>query len=203
MKTATSHDSIENLLPYGGEAIYYPNILSQDEASGYFDILLASIAWRHDETVLMGKRIVAKREVAWYGDRAFEYAYSGSSKIALPWTPALKVLKQIAEDTAEARFNSCLLNLYHSGDEGLGWHSDNEDSLVKGATIAAISHGGERRFDLMHRKTKEKVSIMLGNGSLLAMLGATQTHWLHSLPKTAKVTEPRISLTFRLMRESG
>ncbi|HEY2574325.1 MAG TPA: alpha-ketoglutarate-dependent dioxygenase AlkB [Verrucomicrobiaceae bacterium] len=35
------------------------------------------------------------------------------------------------------------------------------------------------------------------DGSLLVMKGPTPRHWLHSLPKSKKVTMPRINLTFR------
>ncbi|HEV3326570.1 MAG TPA: alpha-ketoglutarate-dependent dioxygenase AlkB, partial [Puia sp.] len=50
-----------------------------------------------------------------------------------------------------------------------------------------------------HRKTRETVSLQLEPGSLLVMHGTTQTHWMHSLPKTAKVMQPRVNLTFRTM----
>jgi alkylated DNA repair dioxygenase AlkB len=191
----------ENLLPYDGIVTYHPSILTPDTAAEYFNRLFTSIEWKHDETVIMGKRIVTKRKVAWYADSPYEYAYSGTTKTALPWTDDLMDLRRLAEEASRAQFNSCLLNLYHNGNEGLGWHSDNEDSLVKNAAIAAISLGAERRFDLMHKKTKQKVSIMLENGSLLAMKGPTQSLWIHSLPKSSKVVEPRISLTFRRMLE--
>lgn len=35
------------------------------------------------------------------------------------------------------------------------------------------------------------------HGSLLIMKGATQSNWLHSLPKSKKISRPRINLTFR------
>jgi alkylated DNA repair dioxygenase AlkB len=191
----------ETLLPYDGIVTYHPRVLGPDAAAMYFNSLFTSVEWKHDETVIMGKKIVTKREVAWYADSPFEYAYSGTTKTALAWTDELVELRRLAEEVTDSRFNSCLLNLYHNGSEGLGWHSDNEDSLVKNAAIASISLGAERRFDLMYKKTKQKVSVTLENGSLLAMKGPTQSHWLHSLPKSTRITEPRISLTFRRMIE--
>lgn len=103
----------------------------------------------------------------------------------------------MVEKTSGVSFNSCLLNLYHNGEEGMAWHSDDERSLGKNTTIASLSFGAERKFCFKHKITKTTVSIMLGNGSLLVMKGATQTNWLHSLPKTKKVSSPRINLTFR------
>jgi len=194
---------VENLLPHDGVAVYYPRILNKDEANGFFNFLFTSIEWKHDEVVVAGRPIVTNRMVAWYGDSAYAYTYSGKTKTALPWTPELLELKRHAEKITGAKFNSCLLNLYHNGDEGVGWHSDNEDMLVKNATIASYSLGAERKFIFKHRETKENISITLENGSLLAMKGTTQSNWLHSLPKSTLVTEPRINLTFRLMVESA
>ena len=81
----------------------------------------------------------------------------------------------------------------------MGWHSDDEKSLQNECTIASLSLGAERKFLLKHKQTKQAVSVQLQNGSLLAMKGATQTNWLHSLPKTTRVSTPRINLTFRSM----
>jgi alkylated DNA repair dioxygenase AlkB len=196
-----SAEIIENVLPCDGIVSYYPEVLNVDEASEYFDRLWQNIEWQPDEVVIAGKRILTKRKVAWYGDKQFEYAYSGSMKKALEWTDELLALRELAGKIAGASFNSCLLNLYHDGTEGVGWHSDNEDELVKNGTIASFSLGAERKFMLKHRKTKETISILLEHGSLLAMKGETQTQWLHSLPKSATVKEARINLTFRRIRD--
>jgi alkylated DNA repair dioxygenase AlkB len=196
-----SLEQTENILPYDGVVTYYGAVLDLAASGRYFDLLLKTVNWRPDELVIAGKRIVTKREIAWYGDSSFLYVYSGTAKQALPWTEELLQLKELAEKTTGSRFNSCLLNLYHNGEEGLSWHSDNEDTLVKNGTIASLSLGAERKFVFKHRKTKESIPILLEHGSLLAMKGETQSHWVHSLPKTVTVTEPRISLTFRRMRE--
>jgi alkylated DNA repair dioxygenase AlkB len=193
-------EKINNLMPFDGTVTYYPGVLTQAEAYDFFDRLLNTIEWKNDETVIMGRRIVTKRMVAWYGDSPFSYTYSGTTKEALEWTAELLELRTLAEEITGAKFNSCLLNLYHNGDEGLGWHSDNEDTLVPNATIASFSLGAARQFSFRHRKSKHTISLTLANGSLLAMKGPTQSHWVHSLPKSVKVTEPRINLTFRTMR---
>lgn len=193
-------EKIENLLPYDGVVTYFGTVLDHLAADGHFDGLLRTIDWRPDEVIIAGKKIVTKRKISWYGDSAFSYVYSGTAKQAREWTSELLGLRKIVEEITEAKYNSCLLNLYHDGEEGLGWHSDNEDTLVNNGTIASLSLGAERKFVFKHRKTKESVPILLEHGSLLAMKGETQKHWAHSLPKTVKVTEPRISLTFRMMR---
>jgi alkylated DNA repair dioxygenase AlkB len=106
-------------------------------------------------------------------------------------------LKVMVEKLTGTTFNSCLLNLYHNGDEGMAWHSDDESSLGRNTVIASLSLGAERKFMLKHKVSKDTVSVMLANGSLLVMKGSTQTNWLHALPKTKKVNTPRVNLTFR------
>lgn len=194
-------DRMTNLLPYDGIAHYYKTIFSADEANYFFHQLLTFITWKHEEAVIYGKRIITKRMVAWYGDKAFAYTYSGITKQALPFTNDLVFIKKRTEETTGETYNSCLLNLYHNGEVGMGWHSDNEASLQKEAAIASVSFGSERKFSFRHKQTGETVSILLEEGSLLLMKETTQTHWHHSLPKTKKVKDARINLTFRSMKE--
>jgi len=188
---------MENLLPQDGIVNYYGKIFSEKEADFYLEKLLSTIEWKNDEAIIYGKHIITKRKAAWYGDSNYSYTYSNTTKHALPWTAELMVLKERVEELTKAKFNSCLLNLYHDGNEGMAWHSDDEKSLGKNTTIASLSFGAERKFSLKHKITKETVSVLLESGSLLVMKGSTQTHWQHSLPKTTKVKTPRVNLTFR------
>jgi len=185
------------LLPYDGIVNYYGCLLPEAIALSYRDSLLNTIPWKHDETKIFGRHIITKRKAALYGDKEFEYSYSGTNKTALPWTKELLELKTMVEEVCNSNFNSCLLNLYHSGDEGMGWHSDDEKALGKNNIIASMSLGAERRFDFRHKITKEKVSKILENGSLIVMGGTTQRYWQHCLPKTKKISVPRVNLTFR------
>jgi alkylated DNA repair dioxygenase AlkB len=190
-------DRVSNLLPKDGMVNYYGRVLASKEADQYFNSLMQNILWENDEVIIFGKHIVTKRKVAWYGDSDCSYTYSNTTKQALAWTKELSYLKQIVEELAETKFNSCLLNLYHNGNEGMGWHSDDEKSLGKNNTIASLSFGAERNFSFKHKHTKQIVSFVLEHGSLLIMKDTTQTNWLHSLPKSKSVTRPRINLTFR------
>jgi alkylated DNA repair dioxygenase AlkB len=186
-----------NLLPYDGMVQYFGPVISNSEASEYFLDLESNIPWENDEAIIFGKHIITRRMVSWYGDENFSYQYSGTTKKALLWNQTLLKLKKIVEQISNDSFNSCLLNLYHDGSEGMSWHSDNEASLGKNTTIASVSFGAERRFCFRHKQSKKNVELLLENGSLLLMKGETQTHWLHSLPKSAKIRSPRINLTFR------
>jgi len=186
-----------NLLPHDGTVIYYGRIMPQEQAHNYLKALLNNIAWKQDEAVIFGRHILTKRKVAWYGDHEFEYTYSNITKKALPWTTALLELKTIAEEITGETYNSCLLNLYHSGDEGMAWHSDGEKDLKKNGAIGSMSFGAERKFSFKHKSSKETVSLLLEHGSMLVMKDNTQTNWLHRLPPTKKIGTPRVNLTFR------
>ena len=190
-------DSIKNILPKDGTVNYFGKIFSGTEADQYLNSLLSNIEWKNDEAFILGKLIITKRKVAWYGDTGFEYSYSNRTKKALPWTQELLALKSKIETETGENFNSCLLNLYHTGEEGMAWHSDGEKDLKKDGAIGSLSFGAERKFSFKHKTTKETVSVMLEHGSLLVMKGTTQTHWLHRLPPTTKTLKPRVNLTFR------
>ena len=190
-------DSEINLLPKDGTVNYFGSIFSAEEADNYYKILLNTISWKNDEIFIFGKKIITKRKVAWYGDKEFDYTYSKITKKALLWTPELFQLKNQIEAKSGETFNSCLLNLYHSGEDGMGWHSDAEKDLKNNGAIASVSFGAERKFAFKHKETKETFSLNLEHGSLLIMKGTTQTNWLHRLPPTKKVLLPRINLTFR------
>ena len=188
-----------NLLPRDGTSIYHGRVFPDDQSSGYFSRLMGGVPWKSDEVLIFGKRIVTARKVAWYGDAGCDYTYSGTTKQALPWTNDLLDLKALAERLSGETFNSCLLNLYQNGGEGMGWHSDDEREIVRDSAIASLSFGAERRFVFRHKETQEKVELLLENGSLLVMKGETQRFWQHQLPKAARITTPRINLTFRRM----
>ena len=190
-------DNQINLLPKDGTVNYYGKIMDLNQANNYYEALLQNIEWKNDEAIIFGKHILTKRKVAWYGDTNFKYTYSKITKEALTWTKELLEIKIMIESKTGETFNSCLLNLYHDGNEGMAWHSDGEKDLKKNGAIASISLGAERKFAFKHKETKETVSMLLNHGSLLIMKDTTQTHWLHRLPPTKLIQTPRINLTFR------
>jgi alkylated DNA repair dioxygenase AlkB len=101
-----NQDRPYNLLHKDGTIDYYPNVLTDNEGSRYFDLLLQKIVWKNDGVIIFGKHIVAKRKVAWYGDSDYLYTYSNTTKQALAWIKELLELKQIVEKWTETKFNS-------------------------------------------------------------------------------------------------
>lgn len=190
-------DKSKNWLPYDGKVLYYGKIMSPNQADVYYQQLFQSLEWKNDEAIIFGKKIITKRKVAWYGNKTYPYSYSNTTKLALPWTSELVELKKLVEDTSGESFNSCLVNLYHDGSEGMAYHSDGEKDLKKDGAIASLSLGAERKLSFKHKESKERIDLHLEHGSLLMMMDKTQTHWLHRLPPTKKVNQPRINLTFR------
>ena len=186
-----------NILPQDGIALYYDKIVNDDEVKQLYDALLNNIHWENERVVMFGKEIITKRKVAFFSDPSITYRYASKTKIGLPWTDSLLTIKNRVESITKESYNACLLNLYHNGEESMGWHSDNEKEIITNSSIASLSLGASRKFSFKHKETKETASIVLASGSLLLMKGECQTHWLHRLPPTKKTSEPRINLTFR------
>jgi alkylated DNA repair dioxygenase AlkB len=186
-----------NLLPYQGVAVDYGKIFLKEECKIYFSELLDTMPWQSDVLMMFGKKIITKRKTAWVADQGVKYTYSNQTKIPIPWSRTLLEIKQKIQLTTSVEFNACLLNLYHDGKEGMGWHSDDEKELGNNPIIASMSFGSTRKFSFRHKITKEKISIDLSDGQLLLMEGETQKYWSHMLHKSVKIDEPRINLTFR------
>ena len=200
---STGPDEKVNLLPCDGVVNYFGIVMKRVDADHYLQQLLTTIEWKNDEAVIFCKHIITKRKVAWYGDAGFDYTYSNITKQALPWTKDLGELKKIVEVRTGQTYNSCLLNLYHNGDEGMAWHSDAEKTLEKNGAIASMSFGAERKFSFKHKRGNQTVSVLLQHGSLLLMKGSTQTNWLHRLPPQKGISRPRVNLTFRTIVSGG
>lgn len=160
--------------------------------------LVDELHWQQTPIRIYGREVMQPRLTAWYGDADATYRYSGVTHEPLPWHPLLSDIKTRVEHYCASTFNSVLCNYYRSGQDSMGWHSDNEPELGPTPAIASLSFGAARRFLLQHKKDKSlQWQCSLGEGDLLLMRGATQRFYRHSVPKTAKATELRINLTFR------
>ena len=189
------NNEYEVVVDQDGECLYYPNFFEEN----FFSQLKHEINWRQDQITLFGKTHDIPRLHAWYNDSGDSYEYS---KVTLPvneFTSSLKIVRSIIETKLGIYFNSCLCNLYRHGRDYAAIHSDDEPELGKNPMIASVSFGVTRKFTLKHKTNKgiEKKVIELEDKSLLLMRGSLQHHWKHELPKSLKVKEERINLTFR------
>ena len=185
------------ILKKDGLAEYLHHFYDSEESDHLYKRLLNSLSWESDEIKMFGKLVRTARKVAWVGDPECMYTYSGVQKAPQPWTKELAQMRRKLEQFTGHAYNSCLMNLYHTGDEGMGWHSDDEKELDSTAPIASLSLGARRKFTFPHKQDKTTISVFLDHGSLLIMHPPIQEHWHHSLLKTKTVTSPRINLTFR------
>lgn len=186
-----------------GEILFMRNFLSPNEAKCYFDLLQNTIRWKQEEVKFYGKTYPVPRKTAWYGYEGFNYSYSGINCFPEIWTKELVEIKsQIERFIPNEDFTSVLLNLYNNGNDKMGWHADDEKELGENPTIASVSLGETRRFDIKHKQNKDlHYKFELTSGSLLIMRGALQHNWVHQIPAQKKVKEPRINLTFRTIKK--
>ena len=182
-----------------GDVRFIADFLTRPQSDAYFAELLNLVDWSQHIIRIRGREVASPRLSAWYGDPDAHYSYSGLSLEPRPWLPVILELKTRIEAACNEAFNGVLLNLYRDGADSIGWHSDDEPELGERPVIASLSLGATRRFRLRHRRRKElePVAIDLESGSLLIMEGDTQRFWKHQVPKSKRVTEPRVNLTFR------
>ena len=192
----------DNLLPYDGKVNDFGIII--DNPNDLYSTLLADLPWQADTVTLFGKKHVTTRQIVWMGEENINYQYSGHARRAIPWSESVCQVKRHVEQALRkigitADFNSCLLNYYPSGADGMGYHADDEKELGYQPVIASLSLGATRKFVFKHKKTQDKVELYLESGQLIVMHGDTQTFWKHTITKTKTVSKGRISLTFRHM----
>ncbi|MBL4679529.1 MAG: alpha-ketoglutarate-dependent dioxygenase AlkB [Pseudomonadales bacterium] len=195
-----SSAAYQSLKLQDAEVRLFPNFFSANESDHFFNMLLAEIDWCQEEMKMYGRIHKLPRLMAWYGDSAhnLQYEFSGIRKNAIKWSEDLLQIKKRIQPHIDTKINSVLLNLYRDEKDGVAWHSDDEPELGRAPTIASISFGQEREFQLKHKKISNlRHSMILPNGSLLIMSGSTQRHWQHQIPKRTKGMTPRINLTFR------
>jgi alkylated DNA repair dioxygenase AlkB len=181
-----------NLLPYDGDVFLIEDDCAEFDWPAITRKLMDTIPWQVEIARIFGRAMPVPRLVAWFGD--ITYSYSGISHPPAPFPEVIGRLRRRAETLSSGAFNSVLCNLYRSGDDGVGWHSDDEPGLGSCPTIASLSLGAARRFQLRHRRTKHTITVNLKVGDWLIMAGQTQRFWLHQVPKMAATVAPRVNL---------
>jgi alkylated DNA repair dioxygenase AlkB len=190
-----------NLLPFDGEALFYPNFLSFRESEECFSRLFRETHWRQMPIKIYDKEMMQPRLSAFFGISRGGLDFSGAVLPVQDWTLPLSSLKLRTEEIAGVVFSHALLNLYRNGKDSVSWHRDNEESWGEDPVIGSVSLGAARTFQLRNYKDKSIMrSIELTPGSLLVMKGAIQRCWEHQVPKVNKRLGPRINITFRVLK---
>jgi alkylated DNA repair dioxygenase AlkB len=194
------HEHAQFVVDSNEQILYYRHFLDAADADRYLAALLDAVPWRQETFSIYGKVMQMPRLTAWYGDAGATYVYSGIKNEPLGWTAELAEIRADLESFLGVRFNSVLLNRYRDGNDSISWHADDERELGEQPTIASISLGAARTFQLRGEVDKKPIgSILLEHGSLLTMEGRSQVDFQHAIPKERKVLGERINLTFRVI----
>lgn len=180
------------------QMLYFADFLSIEKCEEFFQQLLSGIDWMQEEIKMFGQVHKQPRLTAWFGKGLSAYSNYSQEIYAHPWTPTALTVKNATEQKAGAVFNSALINYYRNGEDYMGFHADDEPSLGEQPIIASLSLGAERRFVVKRRSDRKTVlDIVLAQGSLLVMSGNMQRNFKHGMPKSKKISNARINLTFR------
>jgi alkylated DNA repair dioxygenase AlkB len=156
--------------------------------SSTFSTLVDSVPW--------DSRMAARRTASF--GKPYNYSQISYEATDIPWFLQGILTKLI--ETLKIPFNNCLLNYYETGDNTMGFHSDETDGLVTGTGVAIVSVGSERCISF--RSKADPTVIVPYNllpGSLLYMDAAIQEHWMHAIKRQPEAG-PRISMTWRAFR---
>jgi alkylated DNA repair dioxygenase AlkB len=183
-------------------------LLTPEESLAFFEEL-SLLHWERHVIKMFGKKIPAPRFFQWMGVPPQPKSYTGGTPITgslydetitpIAWTPAALVIKKKVEAVARETFDSLNINYYRDNKDHLGWHQDKEDEGLWTASIASVSLGAVRTFQVRKGKDGEIIPLELASGSLVVMPPGFQKDWRHRLAKTSKPCGPRINLTFRRM----
>ena len=176
---------------------YKPSFLTQDSATNIYQFLVQHIDWQQPTVRVWGQDHQVPRLQYWMGEVGKDYQYSGKIFTAAAWLPIVDKLRQQVVQTCGFEFNSVLLNWYRDGRDKMGWHADNEEELGPSPAIAMVTLGAQRSFQYKHLESQVSENLEVEHGSLLLMKPGMQEHYHHQVPPRAKVTQGRISLTFR------
>jgi alkylated DNA repair dioxygenase AlkB len=167
---------------------YAPGWLSGHES--LLQELAGSVRW-HQEERAMYERVVAVPRL---------YA-------TLPQDGGIPTVLEAARQALGVHyaedFERLSLGYYRTGKDSVAWHGDYVARRLPSATVATISVGAPRTFQLRSKAGGARVTLALGWGDLLVMGGSCQRTWEHALPKL-KQAAPRIAIMFRpVWRDPG
>lgn len=179
------------------------NMFSKEESDKLFEKCLELELVKNPKVMLYGKEATMRRSVGFFSDESIGYKYSGQMAKSIPLPKFLaKILKRVNEKF-NTDFNGILVNRYEDGTETIGAHSDDEKNLGKGSAVVGISLGAERIMRFRGKKSvlevdgKKYLDMNMPHGCVFIMKGDFQKEFTHEIPAQKKVSDVRISLTFR------
>lgn len=176
-------------LPHGAWVDHLPAWVTGSDT--VFQHLLATVDWRAERRRMYDGEVQVPRLLRWYGAGA-----------ALPH-PVLTRARRLLDEHYAAElgepFVTAGMCLYRDGRDSVAWHGDTIGRSAHSDTMVAIVSLGTPRPLLLRPRGggAQRQRFPLGHGDLLVMGGSCQRTWEHAVPKTARVTGPRISVQFR------
>jgi alkylated DNA repair dioxygenase AlkB len=152
----------------------------------------------HPEIIIFGKECNQQRSVGFYSNESTGYNYSKTLTPAKPLFYELQQLLQYVNDKFQIHCNGVLINKYENGNEYIGKHSDDENTLVKECGVISMSFGAVRNFRIRDKFTNKIVLDLptLAN-QIIQMKGDFQKEFTHEIPVSKKIKDARYSFTFR------
>jgi alkylated DNA repair dioxygenase AlkB len=160
-------------------------------ADALFERLAGVVPWRAERRVMYDRVVDVPRLLCFYAEGQ-----------ALP-DPMLTAARDALTGHYRAELGEPLctagLCLYRDGRDSVAWHGD---TIGRGGTedtvVAIVSLGTPRPLLLRPRDgSGPMIRYDVGHGDLLVMGGSCQRTWEHAVPKSSRVTGPRISVQFR------
>jgi alkylated DNA repair dioxygenase AlkB len=162
-----------------------------DGADDLFEQLAAEVPWRAERRAMYDNVVAVPRLLAFYGaGDTLPHPVLAEARDALS--------AHYAAELGEP-FTTAGLCYYRDGRDSVSWHRDRIGRGARQDTMVAILSVGASR-DLLLRPAGGGGPTLrrpLGHGDLIVMGGSCQRTWEHCVPKSARATEPRISIQFR------
>ena len=180
------------------DTLLVPDFMAADSAASLLQAALADFDWQQERFVMFGRRVTAPRLSVCFGEPGAAYRYSGVERRAEPWPEAVSGLAKRVSTALRWHTNFVLVNRYRSGQDYLGWHSDDERDLGPAPIVATVSIGAPRTFRMAaRRKGGRNHDVVLEDGSLFLMWGRSQRDYRHCVPRRMRETGERLSFSFR------
>jgi alkylated DNA repair dioxygenase AlkB len=94
-------------------------------------------------------------------------------------------------------YDNLWLNFYRDGQDSTGWHRDRFSCRLPQCVVPVLTLGVKRQFLLKPRGGGRSIGFTPASGDLIVMGGRCQENWVHGVPKTPGMVEPRISVNFQ------
>ena len=179
------------LIAGDGDVRLYRAWLDSARADALLHVIRETTRWTQERRKMYDRFVDVPREQAWFGSGPPGHAME-------PMGPELADVRDELAFLTGTRFSYVLLNRYRTGADSVAWHNDCEVRAIVRPTIASLTLGATRAFDLRPKADRARVvSVDLDHGDLVVMRGETQANYEHRIAKDPRIAGERINLTYR------